>query len=318
MSLDEIVVRITSYVSQAQTGFEIESPKVDFKREWYDINQPKSLMEFIKDTSAIANTFGPDGFIIIGYDDKKKTFHNCSFSHSGLKDTSSITDIINKHVERLFSINYYEAEIIGHKLGILHIPPSIDKPHVIRLYKTFKGENQIPHEHRIFIRKGTGTFPASKYDLDLMYYDKKNIQPDYELYASSSVLNILFFEPASINYDKVPISFNITINMENTGRRPVSITSFKFILSVYSDPADNELYAFLGHDKGFYSTIIQSGEMKSINAAFNTSQTYTKEERGNIVKLLKYNFHSLGINTLIATLSNGDKITCKLTLTRFN
>ena len=273
-------------------------------------------MEFIKDTSAIANTFGPDGFIIIGYDDKTKTFAECNFADSSLRDTSSITDIINKNVDRMFSIHYYEVEALSHTIGVLHIPPSIDKPHVIRLYKTFKGENQIPHEHRIFIRKGTSTFPASKYDLDLMYYDRKNIQPDYEIYVSFSASKVAFFRHSLLDVES-PIRFRIAFSIENTGKRPVSITSFLITASEFTDPSDYEIYQFVGTDqRSHYTTILQSGEMQNVDGEFNSKAVFNQDQQKEIPISLKSNFRRLGVLTLNAVLSTGDQISCNLTLTR--
>ena len=40
------------------------------------------------DSSAIVNTVGLDGFLIIGYDDKTKSFFDAKFSNSNLKDSS--------------------------------------------------------------------------------------------------------------------------------------------------------------------------------------------------------------------------------------
>jgi hypothetical protein len=317
MGIEEITHRVTSYINLSLSGNEAENPKVDFKRHWYNMQDTKSLMEFLKDTSAIANTFGPDGFIIIGYDDRTKDFHECNFSDSGKKDTSEITDVINKNIDRLFSIHYYEVNILGHRLGVLHIPPSIDKPHVIRNYKTFKGPDQVPNEHRIFTRKGTSTRIATKYDIDLMYYDQKNIQAEYELYVSFSAQNISFYQPIETQNLTVPIPirFRVTLYIENTGRRPVSITALTFTISEYEDPSENEVFTFNGQDSGFSASIIQSGVLGYINCDFCGSELFNTEKRKDISSSLKINFKRLGSQNLVAILSNGENVNCKLSIT---
>lgn len=40
---------------------------MDFKTKWYDLTNETEINEFVKDTSAIANTPGLHGFIVIGY-----------------------------------------------------------------------------------------------------------------------------------------------------------------------------------------------------------------------------------------------------------
>jgi len=314
MGNDEITNRVTSYINLSLSGNEAENPKVDFKRSWYNVRDIKSLMEFLKDTSAIANTFGPDGFIIIGYDDKSKDFHTCNFSDSGMRDTSEIPDVINKNIDRLFSIHYYEVNVLGHRLGVLHIPPSIDKPHVVRNYKTFKGSDQVPNEHRIFTRKGTSVRIATKYDLDLMYYDQKNIQAEYELYVSLSASSLLFYEDVKTE-ESERIRFKVSMYIENTGKRPVSILDFPFTVSLFSDPSDNELFKFNGGESISDASIIQSGVLVKIKCKFYSSETYTLERRQSIVESLKINFKRLGISTLVARLSNGEDVPCRLTIT---
>jgi len=105
MQRSEIEKTVKSYIEQDLGGQEIENQKCDFKAKWYDLKNPKDINEFLKDTSAIANTFGLDGLIIIGYDNRQKSFTQASFSDSNLKDTSYLSDLINKRIDRLFDIS---------------------------------------------------------------------------------------------------------------------------------------------------------------------------------------------------------------------
>jgi hypothetical protein len=107
-----------SYIDQDLGGQEIENPKCDFKAKWNDLQTSKDINEFLKDTSAIANTFGLDGFIIIGYDSKKKCYTQASFSNCNLKDTSYISDLVNKKIDRLFDIAVYDFIINGNKISV--------------------------------------------------------------------------------------------------------------------------------------------------------------------------------------------------------
>lgn len=224
MSETQIKAIIQGYLQDAINGMSKENPKLDFKAKWYDLTLDNELNEFIKDTSSIANTPGLDGFIVIGFDDKNKTFLDSTFSQSGLKDSNELTGIIIKRVDRNFVLVCYDVNIDGHKLSVLHIPPSFDKPHVIKNYKKGLREEQ----HRVFIRHGTTTRLATKYDLDFIAYDRKNLTPEYSLYLSMSRASI----EASLNSDS-RIEMIIGLVIENNGQRPVAITSIQLTF-VYS------------------------------------------------------------------------------------
>src|SRR5690606_23865125 len=114
-----------------------------------------------------------------------------------------------------------DVEIDDNPLSVIHIPPSIDKPHVIRLYQTFEKDGNLKkeEEHKMFVKKGSRAFPASRYDIELMYYDRKNIIPEYNLHLS-------YFDSTcgfNIRYNQ-GIVFSFYPTIENTGLRPVAIS----------------------------------------------------------------------------------------------
>lgn len=224
MDKEQILQIVTKYVNQALEGQEIENPKLDFKRQWYDLKSKRGINEFLKDTSAIANTFGPDGYVIIGIDDKNASQVNANFTDSQLKDTNELVGIINKRVDRTYDINYIEEKIHGKVVGILHIPPSIDKPHVIKNYQKVNKDEEVKseEEHRIFVRSGSITRVATKYDIELMVYDRKNIHPDYIL---DIYINEVRF--GELDHRLGTIAAICIMNIENTGKRPASIKDFK-------------------------------------------------------------------------------------------
>jgi Putative DNA-binding domain len=227
MNFEQIRKEIESLLSISLSGQEIENPKVDCKRQWYNFTNEDDKNKFLKDASSIANTVGLDGFIIIGYDEKDKKFYDATFSDSGLRDTSDLNGVINRNVDRFFEISNHEILYNGHKLSILHIPPSFDKPHVITCYKTFKSSNQVKEEkHRIFVRKGTSSDYATKYDLEFMYYDRKNVMPEYSIISSVNLDKLLF---RHIKYGSdVQFIMDPILTFENSGRRPVAIVLIDF------------------------------------------------------------------------------------------
>jgi Predicted transcriptional regulator containing an HTH domain and an uncharacterized domain shared with the mammalian protein Schlafen len=309
MTKEEILSLVRTYIMQAKAGLEVENPKVDFKACWYNLTTAYGINEFVKDTSAIANTFGLDGFIIVGYDEKVKCLSNAKFLSCGLKNTSQIQDLINKKVDRLFDINIYDVVIDEIEICIIHIPPSIDKPHVIRLYQSFDKDGNIKkvEDQKIFVRKGSTTRPAGKNDLELMYYDRKNIIPEYKILSSFKRDDFL------INTNRVALIATPHISFENLGRRPICISSIKLNFQQYEDASGVEILEF--ESSALLNYTVQPGElitiMVSLNyplpdwqlAVFNDRLISAREQIKNI------------INTdLQLTLTNGKKISSELVI----
>ncbi|SIO53673.1 AlbA family DNA-binding domain-containing protein [Chitinophaga niabensis] len=267
----KISEQVIQLIQQSLSGLEAENPKVDFKEKWYDLKDKRGISEFIKDTSAIANTFGLEGLIIIGYDDKTKTFTDASFSHCGLRDSADLYSLIVRHVSDAFEINYYETEYEKNILGVLHIPPSLHKPHLIRNYQTFDKNGLIKSEveQRIFVRKNTGTFPATKYDLELMYYDRKNIIPEYELHVTID-LKIPDIGPSrhlqNGKYHCIGVTASINFTFENTGRRPLSFKFLELTMALYEDSGASEKISFrsksLLSPDWFHGGVLKSQEIR--------------------------------------------------------
>ena len=255
------------YFKQNLKGQEVENPKVDLKKSWYNLKSKPSLNEFLKDTSSIANTFGPDGFIILGIDEKEKKQYDANFNDSGLKDSNELIGIINKRIDRAFDINYYEELINNKKIGILHIPPSLDKPHVIKNYQTFHKDGKIKSEenHRIFVRSGTSTRFATKYDFELMVYDRKNIHPDY-------IIEVYLNEITFREIDQNKISAGGIINIENIGKRPISISDL--ILKFYF--GNNEFIFNNAEAEMEFNSITSLIKIESRNIIVNPNRIFQK------------------------------------------
>lgn len=262
---------IKSYLDQAISGLSKENPKFDFKKIWYDLTDKKGINEFLKDTSGIANTFGPDGFIIIGFDDKTKLFNDTCFADCGLKDSNEVYGIINKRVDRLFEFDTEDIEIDGNRLSVIHIPPSLDKPHVIRNYQTFDKDGNLKRndDHKIFVRKNTSTLTATKYDLELMYYDRKNIIPEYKLIVMIDS-RLSRFSGGSVGF-----RFSANLSIENVGLRPVSLIQFDLLT-----------YYELNNPSGKKSlSLTTDDEFRGEDIVVNPNQMIRK-----IVKFININF----------------------------
>lgn len=216
MSREEIFKKVSELLYKSRLGVEVESPKIDFKRTWYNLREKHGISEFLKDTTAMVNTVGLDGFIIIGWDDKHKEFHEAKFSDCGLSDTNEINGIIAKGCSDLFDLSIYDEKIHANLVSIIHIPPSFSKPVFVKNHQTFHRTGDLKNEtpQRIFVRSGTSTQPASKPDIEMMYYDRKNIiQED----------KIEIFCQAVIHLDSKAVGIQAVI--QNYGTRPVAITN---------------------------------------------------------------------------------------------
>lgn len=314
MELSAIIKIIESALSSSQQGQQIESDKIDFKRCWYDLKAPKDINEFLKDTSSIANTVGLDGFIIIGFDDKLKTFHGAKFADCGLRDLTDIGNLIIKGVDNGFDINCYDININGNAMSVLHIPPSLDKPHVIRNYIKYDGNSQKPNPHRIFVRKSTATREASKYDIEMMFYDRKNIIPEYKLMASVDFQDVVvgtvpFFTGGDL-YEHIKLSLSLTF--ENAGRRPIAITAMTI-----------DHYKFLKPPFIFSARvpsrplIIHPNEIINAGADFVSPNYFVKnsEHLSNMMGMLKSCFKSFIANEMYVATNTGKTLRVSVTNT---
>ena len=176
-SEQEIISKSISLIQASKAGLEKESPKVDFKLKWYSLRTKYGRNEIARDMASIANTVGLDGYIIIGFDENNKNSQNAPFNDCGLNDTADITNVLIGKLSHLFQFqivgfNYEEIEY-----SVIHIPPTFNKPIVIPKYLKYKPNDELIREYKqqIFLRNNTSTIVASKYDIDFMYYDNKNI-----------------------------------------------------------------------------------------------------------------------------------------------
>lgn len=218
--------KIKEYLDQMATGISIEdiNPKLELKRQWPNFIQPdatekkKKESEFLKDIVAMANTPGPTGYLIFGIGEDGNLYDG-KFSTCGLTDQTQLRGIVVKRVSPPvnFSLNHIEIEHNGtsQTISVIEIPASLEKPHVISNY-LFPGGKDI--DQYIPIRKTGGIVPAGHYDIEHMFYDRKNIEPEY-------AINILAHEPGISFNDGTKIIMDLTLVIENFGRKPVGIIS---------------------------------------------------------------------------------------------
>lgn len=211
MNIESITSIIESYISASIDDKEIENPKTDFKRKWYSLSTENDISEFCKDVSAIANTVGLDGYLVIGYDIKEMKFYETKIKDSGKNDIE-IKNLLNKYISEDINVNLFDINIKGNNLVVIHIPPQFNKPFVVKNYKK-DGKDNL---NRIYVRSGTSNKIANKYDLDFIYYDKKNLIPEI---GFNVFLQRLSLNSTQSSFTKIFCSLAI----ENYGIKPIAI-----------------------------------------------------------------------------------------------
>lgn len=238
---DEVRNQVRGYIEMAKRNQSVESDKLDFKRQWYNLKDDKDVMEIMKDTSAIANTPGGDGYIVLGVDSKGKIY-DTTFSDSGLSDEKYFHDMFNKHMDTPFRIRIVEDSFNGKKYSILHIPPSNGKPHLIKMHLTYKAnkssdKNEVSSqvENAIFVRRGGNNRRPLRAEIEDIFRYRHEFVSDIDLIANAN--------PATFHYntsmDMYGNDFTGTIIIENIGYRPVTveqiILTFEFSSNEYQE-----------------------------------------------------------------------------------
>lgn len=273
----EYILELSRGLFQLQ---ESEKRKLEFKRQWYDLsgNNPRDTEEFCKDMTAMANTPGPDGFIVIGLDETNGQLTNSPISVSGLSDTQ-ITNLIIKRIRPSiqFEIDTIAIPEDQNKvITVIKIPPSLEKPHVMGEYLKFDGssiKNRI--QNFIPIRNGTQIFPANHADLEYMFYDRKNVIPDYRL-EFLQIQNAVAFNVVNAGGYNC-LTCGIRFIVQNIGRYPVAISSAELKLfdtkprvSTMKDEFYFTGYSWIVFEKNFVGHIDYPFKAKPIVIPYNS------------------------------------------------
>jgi len=148
-----------------------ETPKVDLKLT-LDLSGKGDKAEFAKDVTAIANTPGGDGFIILGVQDMKErqgddpNNYIPGFQAVNGPDAFHIqmVDALTQFCNRVPTVEYDEVchPECGRSIGVVTIRRSIKRPHSL-----IRGSGDI-EPHRIWIRRGTASYYASVAEIEDM------------------------------------------------------------------------------------------------------------------------------------------------------
>jgi hypothetical protein len=161
-----------------------ETPKVELKRSSWELGTARGKAEFAKDVSALANTSGGDGYLIVGVLDKKERQEQspgespdclCGVPECSEDEIGALERQMNQALETYCdpppSVGYQQLrhEPSGEWIGVVIIPQSSRRPHVI----IRGGEGIQPQD--IWVRRGehdAACFKANRTELEEMFAGK--------------------------------------------------------------------------------------------------------------------------------------------------
>lgn len=136
-----------------------EADKVDLKTS-FDLSDVQHQAEFLKDISAIANTYchhyKNHGFIVFGASANSISYTTFPNNEDHLQAT--IDDLVKKYIGPFITTHLFIFEQDNKQLGVLVIPSSNNAPHVFikDIHKRYVGD--------IYVRNGTTTSKAQPGD----------------------------------------------------------------------------------------------------------------------------------------------------------
>lgn len=305
-SEEEVIHKAKELIEASKVGSEKESPKIDFKFTWYKLKTKYGKNEFTRDMASIANTVGLDGYIIIGFDENNKQSKNAPFEDCGLNDTADVTNLLIGKLSHLFQFQIVGFDHQGTKFHVIHIPPTFNKPIVVPKYSKCKPNDELIRDFKqqIFLRNNTRTTIASKYDLDFMYYDNKNIIPDYDFKVDA--INFKLEHWSEKNTEQAVLFFTI----ENIGRRPIAIKSMMIQLKSEDQIYHYELKGKVNRQVGFYNWTNQSLIIKPNEIEYITDYVFYRSIQ-DVSELLGDAYTK---PVLVLTSLNGEKHKIKINL----
>ena len=132
-----------------------ESEKLDYKQDFL-LDTETRKKEFVKDITAIANSKGGRGYLIFGVTDRTRKAVGVSDKHPS---EETVFQVISTRCDPPVAVRYEEVIYKGKKLIVLTIFKSSQRPHQILQTGTF------------YIRRGSTTDIARRYEIASMLQD---------------------------------------------------------------------------------------------------------------------------------------------------
>ncbi len=147
--------------------------KYDFKHKKREIKL-KNKFEFVKDVCSIVNSLprgypGEEGYILLGVSN--------SGAKKGIKQSEytdvDFIDLIEEYVAPSVKIVYETIKMGRIFIGVIYIPKSYSKPHMIKRDMKFGRKDYFAQKGICFTRNNSKVIHAQKEDLDEIYKENK-------------------------------------------------------------------------------------------------------------------------------------------------
>lgn len=146
---------LESFLADMRRGRLLESKWLDWKRQWWALETAAGKEEFRKDIVALANSASERGVVIIGYKDGSTYSAEPPIDEAQMQQIlQAVSPAINIRLE-VFQLKSEHSNYTS----VLLIEPPFDRPYVER-----RGSM-----HYVWVRHGSSTGTASRYDLDSFY-----------------------------------------------------------------------------------------------------------------------------------------------------
>jgi predicted HTH transcriptional regulator len=175
-----------------------EGPKLDFKLK-IDVSTESGKKEFAKDVSAIANSKGGRGYLIIGVADKTKEV--VGLSDEDVFEEERIQQLVSSRCEPPIPVDVEFLKIEGKKLGVITIYDGSQKPY------------QMKETGGFYIRRGSTTDVMRKQEILNLFEENLDITietcPIMKSNAKLLDMNLIeeYFKKKNINLNDENRSF---------------------------------------------------------------------------------------------------------------
>ena len=162
---------VGSLISQGETT------KVDRKLQ-LDLEGEKGKLDFCKDVSAMANTYGGTGYLLIGVEDKSGAVIGIDPQSF---DTARMQQVVNSRCQPHIDFSARVVDYQGKTVGLITIPESTRKPHRIR-----EGTKMST-----FVRRGDTTEQADTEEILSMFASSQAMEREDRLSAIMSPAEVV-------------------------------------------------------------------------------------------------------------------------------
>lgn len=153
--------------------FHPEGAKLDLKQQPWDLDTREGKAEFIKDVSAMVNSNGQEtGYIVLGVTDADRRVVGID---RDILQEERLQQIVAEYIDPPFALSFRVISLLDHSVGLISIPPSSQKPHLIN-----RSIGRL-HQGQCYIRRGSITALARSSDVRIIVAEVLGSPPDEDI-----------------------------------------------------------------------------------------------------------------------------------------